>query len=135
MMNDSINTLLTFVCDCGYGDLSIIEDMDSDFLYMCLDEIRDSSGDFSLQNILSVAVDLVKTHLIDTINERIEEAESEDDEELASALEKLNPEEDFDYFINYLDTHIYLSNYNDYENLIPDELECLENQIGLEYNV
>lgn len=134
-MNDSINTLLTFVCDCGYGDLSKIEDMDSDFLYMCLDEIRQTNGDFSLQNILSVAVDLVKTHLIDTINERIEDAENEEDEELASALEKLNPEEDFDYFINYLDTHIYLSNYNDYENLIPDELEYLENQIGLEFNV
>lgn len=135
MMKDSINTLLTFVCDCGYGDLCMIEDMDSDFLYKCLDEIRQTNGNFSLQNILSVAVDLVKTHLIYTIKERIEEAKSEDDEELASALEKLNPEEDFDYFINYLDTHIYLSNYNDYENLIPDELEYLENQIGLEYNV
>lgn len=135
MMNDSINTLLTFVCDCGYGDLRMIEDMDSDFLYMCLDEIRQTNEDFSLQNILSVAVDLIKTHLIDTINEKIEEAENEEDEKLASALEKLNPEEDFDYFINYLDTHIYLSNYNDYENLIPDELEYLENQIGLEFNV
>lgn len=135
MMNDSINTLLTFVCDCGYGDFCMIEDMDSDFLYMCLDDILNSSGDFSLQNILSVAVDLVKTHLIDTINDRIEQAENEDDDELASALEKLNPEEDFDYFINYLDTHIYLSNYNDYENLIPDELEYLENQIGLDFNV
>ncbi len=49
-------------------------------------------------------------------------------------LESLNPEDDMDWFCNYLDTSCWFSNNEDiYQEYLADEIKAIENNMGFNF--
>lgn len=49
-------------------------------------------------------------------------------------LESLNPEDDMDWFCNYLDTSCWFSNNEDiYQKYLADEIKTIENNMGFTF--
>lgn len=64
--------------------------------------------------------------------------ESEKYKELINDLrlienEELNPENDLDYYLNCLDTHVYMKNIEFYERWMENEIEDIENKMGFNF--
>ncbi len=64
--------------------------------------------------------------------------ESEKYKELINDLrlvenEELNPENDLDYYLNYLDIHVYMKNIEFYKRWMENEIEDIENKMGFNF--
>ena len=70
--------------------------------------------------------------LIGYIEDCKEWVELMDDLELIES-EEFNPEEDIDYYLNYLDTYVYMKHLGFYRRWLPNELEEVEKNMGWEF--
>lgn len=147
--------ILMGLLDCGSADLKMLEKCEYDFSDI-RDILEEQGMDMSFQNILYACIDKYKSNLYDKIEYRIGEIEEEikvlenesdwnngnvsnefsnkikDLWEEKELLEKLNPYEDIESFINYLDTHIYITNDNSkvYKEYLMDIIEEEDYNIG-----
>lgn len=119
--------LLTVVMDCGYADLTLLDDVQYD-MYEIFDECMANFGNYNVNNVVRIVFDHGLRDLEDAIHERICEIErlyhptKEESDELA-ALRELRPFEDIESFHNYLDTSIWIArNEETYRCYLEDEL-------------
>lgn len=137
------NDLIRAVLDCGVDDLNMLDEAEAD-LYEIVDRMREDGTAISLNAImgeifregirrLSEAVKAMRTDLEN------EEANGEMTEASYEQLEKLrmyeiNPAEDFDYYLNYQDTHLHGdgSKQEVYEAMFEQELQDLVDYTGFD---
>ena len=121
---------------CGVDDLSLLDDIEYDLDDMIDEMVEDQF--LSLDNLLRLVFEEAKREFADAVNqmrdEVIEEYEAEfeegDSRDEIETIRKLDPIQDFDYYINYLDTHIYLSNYGLYNRYFGTSVELIEQRTG-----
>lgn len=152
--------VLSKILDCGYCDLELLEDIEydlDDIIQDCIDNgdlslhgifrgvfwmgARDLQNAFDKQrndirdNILETLKN-EKTEWIDSGEMTIEELEDcEEHKELVCDLELLdsgilNPENDMNYFLNYMDTHVSIKHIDFYRRWMENDVENIENYMG-----
>ena len=133
--------ILTKILGCGSSDLEILEDINYD-----LDEIIDelqTEGCLSFTELIRAVfykgIDELKDKVQEYLQDLWNELKEGDDAEIQKSIdeiETLNPEEDVEFFINYLDTHIYFNNYEKeeiYHRYFEKEISCIEDKIGFSF--
>ena len=140
-MNDRI--LLSAILNCGTADLSILDGVEYDWGDI-VDEAREEYGEITLDSLFSTVIDFGISDLNLRIDEKIDELkykimDTEDDEKIErfeniiQLLKKVEPQDDFDIYFNYLDTHVCISkNIDIYLNYLGDEIEEFENNTGFD---
>jgi len=140
-MNDRI--LLSAILNCGTADLSILDGVEYDWGDI-VDEAREEYGEITLDSLFSTVIDFGISDLNLRIDEKIDELKykimnTEDDEKIErleniiQLLKKVEPQDDFDIYFNYLDTHVCISkNIDIYLNYLGDEIEEFENNTGFD---
>ena len=149
--------ILTNLLDCGTDDLKLLEDIEYD-LYDILEYLKEC-GNFNINSIFREvfkkgAIDLnyafierkeeIREQIIEemqTVKEEYPDYDLEKDEdyqELVNDLdlldnEKLNPIEDLDYYLNYLDTHVYMEYIEFYRKYMPDIVDTIETNMGWDF--
>lgn len=136
--------ILMRLLNCGSLDLSMLDDIGYD-LDEIIDELQED-GCLSLNNIFesvfNKGIQEVYEALEDIkkiIKDDIEDEDTDEEEHNAfecelKELEKLNPEEDIDYFTNCLDTHISINNNQDiYRDYLIDDLKEIEKNMGFDF--
>lgn len=124
-------TYIDILCDlleCGYADAEMLTKIKYDF-----SEIKNEINGFedtplTLKNILFGAIWIYQSNIQTIIDEKIDNQVDGYEE-----LKKLNPFYDIEYFINYLDTHIYIVNDElraIYRKYLSDEIERENDNIG-----
>ena len=152
--------ILTKILNCESADLSLLEDInyDLDDIIDDLMENNDLSlnsifrevfraGARDLQEEYEMQKDEIKERILEALEEEKEECiksgemtekeleELEEHKELVNDLElleneELNPEEDLDYFINYMDTHVFMKNLEFYRRWMEKEVDSIEYKMG-----
>lgn len=132
--------ILTKLLDCGYADLEILEDIEYD-LDDILQKLVDNnclSFNSLLHGVFSKGqqelTDAIENHLSD-LNGCINEINNDDITSEITDIKTLNPEEDMSWYLNYLDTHVYLEKSDTYKKYFADEIDCIENNMGFEFGV
>lgn len=140
-MNDRI--LLSAILNCGTADLSILDGVEYDWGDI-VDEAREEYGEITLDSLFSTVIDFGISDLNLRIDEKIDELKykimnTEDDgkierlENIIQLLKKVEPQDDFGIYFNYLDTHVCISkNIDIYLNYLGDEIEEFENNTGFD---
>jgi len=135
----------TKLLGCGTSDLTLLEDIKYD-----LDDILDylvKNNMLSLNQLLSEVFAWGKEELqsaycglfkdlLKEYNDCYDDAEVDaklDIKGRISDLESTNLEEDFTWFCNCLDTHVYLANYEIYEMCFEEELMKIEYNMGFKF--
>lgn len=151
--------ILTKILDCASMDLSLLEDINYD-LDDIIDELMandDLSLHGILREVFRTGVgelqeefDIQKEDIREAIEEALEEignnadneeaaetgsAECEKYKELIDDLEllesgELNPKEDLDYFLNYLDTHVSMTHIDFYKRWMGYAVDEIEYKMG-----
>ena len=115
-MSDWREDLLTEICDCGYGDLYLLEDCEYD-LGEIVEECQTTFGNLKINNLVRTMFDFGLRDIEDAIKTRLAEFDdiveekgrlSKAEIEERDALETLEPFEDMQSFHNYIDTHIWV---------------------------
>ena len=134
--------ILTKILDCGSLDLAILEDIQYDLDEIIDDLMFDGCLSFTelIRAVFRKGIDELKKVVnaeIERLREDWEDAEYEDNkcgiELKRQELETLSPDDDIEYFINYLDTHIYFNDADKreiYFSYFADELSDIENNMG-----
>lgn len=130
--------ILTKLLDCGSADLSLLEDIQYD-----LDEILEDlvdNGCLSFRDLLTQVFNRGLDDLKDVYDNFLSDLQREysdcPDEELRMQINELGTvdvENDFTWFLNYLDTHVFLNNYDVYVKYFKDEIDSIENNMGFEF--
>lgn len=127
--------LLTVVMDCGYADLTLLDDVQYD-MYEIFDECLATFGNYNVNNVVRIVFDHGLRDLEEAIRMRICEIErlyhptKEEEDELA-ALRELQPFEDIESFHNFLDTSIWIArNEEAYRRYLEDDLSAFGNETG-----
>ena len=120
-MNDNLRNLLAVLLNCGYADLTTLEDCQYDFGDL-VENCQFNFGKVELNALVRTMFDLGIQEIVDIIKERKQDTE---DEEERAALDKLDPYEDIQSFHNYLD-----KNNNIYKKYLSDALDTFEEKTG-----
>lgn len=152
--------ILTEILDCGTADLSMLNDIKYDLydiIQECMnDDCLSLHGIF--QGVFYIAADTLqckfdeqKDDIREVILEALEEekrefidsgemteeelAECDEHKELIADLEllnnnKLHPESDVDFYLNYLDTHVYMKHIDFYRRWMKDDVDMIEDDMG-----
>ena len=149
--------ILTNLLDCSTDDLKLLEDIEYD-LYDILEYLKEY-GSFNINDIFSEvfkegARDLnyefierkyeIREQILEEMQAAKEEypdydlEKDEDYQELVNDLdlldnEKLNPIEDLNYYLNYLDTHVYMEHIEFYRKHMPDVVDTIETNMGWDF--
>ena len=136
-------SVLCELLDCGYLDLSILDDADEDYVLEAIEDCKANRIPVSLNAITDCMFFNAQTEIHQSIVSRFDELEDDvenkcaDEDELKEleAIKELNPEEDITWYCNCLDTGIYICNdkYNVYKEYFGDLLDELENKMGFEF--
>ena len=119
--------LLIEVMECGYGDLSVLDDVEydmSEILEMC----HDWYGNYNLNNVMRVVFQKGIDDIADALHERLcelagiaHEDLTEEEHEEYSDLLRLDPDEDIESFHNYLDTSVWFRTHGEiYEKYLAE---------------
>ena len=142
-MEKIYETLLCALLDCGTLDLSMLKDTDPYYLCDAIDRLKDEGAEISLNGIFNemfyhaagVLNDALETRIGDL--EAYKDADSIDDDELEElqALRTINPEDDVTWYLNCLDTHIYICSDKEeiYCEYLGGQVEELERLMGFEF--
>lgn len=124
--------LLMAILNCGVLDLNILKDADCDWDEI-IEELKYGGRELNFNNLVMELFDEGLSRLECAIENKKDELNEDDEEEaeILAQLNKLNVYEDFDYFLNYIDTHLSLVENEDiYRKYLSEELEELENFTG-----
>lgn len=154
--------ILATLLECGIDDLNLLEDIDYDLedilnelmendslsLHNILEEIF-LKGAIELQERFNLRKEEIKQEIDNALIEEKEKwfnsgeiqeefEETEEYKELINDLrlienEELNPENDLDYYLNYLDTHVYMKNIDFYRKWTEGEVEDIEIKMGFNF--
>ena len=152
--------MLCEMLNCGYLDLEMLDKCNYDY-----EDIKGYFEDYRIKDInLEIIIDSIISFYISNINEKIENKITEIETELKELerysdenngnidnetidkieylrqeledLQELNVDNDITYYINYLDTHLYIND-NDtreiYNKYLSEEIEEENNKIGFCY--
>lgn len=150
--------ILATLLECGIGDLNLLEDIDydlDDILKGLIENNRLSLHNIFIEVFIKGAIELqeqfnlqkeeIRQKINDALTEKRcgwivkkTEKELEENEELINDLrlienEELNPANDLDYYLNYLDTHVYMENIEFYRRWMKNEVEDIENKMGFNF--
>lgn len=141
------NDLFRAILDCGIDDLSMLDDAEAD-IFEIVDRMKSDGMEISLNNIMVEVFKEGIYRLGQAVKELRTDLEKEQQtgqmpDESADQWEKLNryrlnPEEDFEYYVNCRDTHLYFCTDHKtekqeiYEELFGEELQALEDYTGFE---
>ena len=114
--------LVRAVFDCGIDDLRLLDDAECD-MYAVIGRMREEGIELTMNNIIRQVFEEGRYILTKA---------READFELRGNLERLNPEQDFSFWINLQDTNFRgKSELQElYESMFTEELEQCENLTG-----
>ena len=127
--------LVRAVFDCGIDDLRLLDDAECD-MYAVIGRMREEGIELTMNNIIRQVFEEGRYILTKAREEKIAslpaEPLTEADFELRGNLERLNPEQDFSFWINLQDTNFRgKSELQElYESMFTEELEQCENLTG-----
>lgn len=135
-MNDNLKFLLTELLNCGTSDLSLLEDVGLDWVDV-IQETKNNGDIIELSSLFNSIIRIGLNNLHYQIQERIEKLEgyelSQDEITELESLKKLNVENDFSTFFNYLDTHFYLIKNKDiYLEYLEEEISKLHDDTSFD---
>lgn len=140
---DMWKSILCELLDCGFLDLNILDDADEDFVLEAIEDCKAHGIPISLNAITECMFLNAQTEIHQSIVSRFDELEDnmenkcadEDKLKELEAIKELNPEEDINWYCNYLDTGIYIVNdkYDVYKEYFGDLMDELENKMGFEF--
>lgn len=140
---DMWKSILCELLNCGYLDINILDDADEDFVLEAIENLRFEGLEISLNTITSEMFWKARADIVSAVENRKEELkdyeanESIEDDERKELTEiaALKPDEDIEWFCNYLDTSIYIVNgkYDVYKEYFGDLLDELEGKMGFEF--
>lgn len=148
---EGLKSLLVTLLECGYADLSVLDDVGYD-----LGEIADDLSAVGIKPTLNAITDEIFSRGQREVGEAVEEAirwrkeelaeigsESPDDadelrcgqlEQEIAELKTLSAEEDIYWYCNCLDTGVwFLNNEEVYRKYLPDELSAIEDKMGFSF--
>lgn len=143
------NDLIRAILDCGIDDLNMLDDAEAD-MFEIVDHMKLEGMELSLNNIMAEVFKEGIYRLGQAVRELRADLEKERkagqmSDESADQWEKLNryrlnPEEDFRYYVNCRDTSLWF--YTDhkeekqkiYEELFGEELQALVDYTGFDIN-
>ena len=137
---DLYKSLLCELLGCGYLDLQMFDDADEDFVVEAIDDLRENRCEITLNGIFEAMFWKVQSELREAVETRINDLEcyensdaiDDDEKNELEKLRDLEPDEDITYYLNYLDTHIYISDRTEgiYREYFSDTIDTLENKMG-----
>ena len=136
-MWDYRNIWLSELLDCGYADVSLLEEIKYDITDL-VEDCRLNFGRVELNCILMTAVRFGISDIEKSVESRIAELESEEflsEEEVdeLKSLKSLKPFEDIESFHNYLDSSVYfIDNEEVYEKYCQEALDEFYENTGFE---
>ena len=144
-MSNNRDYLLCTLLDCGTADLELLENINYD-----LDDITGLTDDpMSLTSIIECVFKQAIEDLHQEIQNYIANFHYNDDERCDDCnndcdfcdypnldeIGKLNPYEDIDYFINYLDTSIWFTDKEKiYRKYFAEEISDIEHLMGWDFS-
>ena len=153
--------ILTHLLNCGTSDLLMLEDINYDLDEILDDLVENGCLSFNdlYRAVFNKGVDDLAERLQDQRNDLIEKIETEiqwsiDEyvksgemtlDELKETDEyqqniadlnliknnELNPKEQYDYYLNYLDTHIFLKHLPFYRTWMESDIDDIEDKMGI----
>ena len=143
MAKNNRDGLLCALLDCGYLDLSILDDTDESFILEAVERLQDEGIRLSLNGITDEMFCMAQSEIRDALEERRSDLEhwklmdttSPKEMEELEALNELDPEEDIGWFCNCLDTSIYIAaDYEEvYRKYFGELLDDLEEKMGFAF--
>lgn len=132
------SNLFRVLLNCGESDVDMLLDVTYDWYDIFEEYSLPVNPDFNY--LMGAALEYGLVQLQDAINSRIDELKdvstdeiTEEEKEELSELEKLDTNQDFDIYLNYIDTHLtcmhHQSIYNEY---LLDAIKEVEDGVGLE---
>ena len=138
--------ILTSLLNCGTCDLELLEDIEYD-LGDIINDLKENDclslnclfievfmkGASDLEEAFKNQKEEIKEQILNKM--RIHMFDLMRYDELANDLElldsdKLNPTRDLNYYVNYLDTHVYMKHIDFYRRYMPDVVETIETNMG-----
>lgn len=140
MDSTQMTYLLSDILECGTADLSVLSDVKYEWSDV-IEVAEEFSERITLKSLFNATVRIGLSDLESSIEERIEELQDlrgsedeeleEDLEEELKSLKKLDVNEDFETFFNFIDTHVYLQkNKEIYDEYLSEEIELFEENTG-----
>ena len=128
-MGNFKDDLLTELLDCGYADLTVLEDCEYDFCDV-IEYCKDAGMSLNLNSLAWSMFQIGIADIRRAVEDRLDELEikdelNEEEQEELDALKELDPDEDIESFHNWLDTSVWFSKngevYRKYVNEAIDE--------------
>lgn len=135
------NDLIRAVFGCGMDDLSLLDDAEAD-MFETVEKLKEEGLEISLMGIIEEIFKEGIFRIGETVKEvrkRLEHGEKSDSltEEESEQLEAirthdLNPQADFQYYLNFLDTHLSCDSEKKevYEEFFEKEMQDLMDYTG-----
>lgn len=136
-MCDYRDMWLSELLDCGYCDVSILEDIEYDITDLA-EYCKINFGEVNLGGIVISAFSFGLSDIYKSIERRIQELDAEDvltdeQKEEVEALKVLDPHGDADWYFNFLDTSIWFhKNKELYEKHCQEECDEFYEKTGYE---
>lgn len=152
--------VLSKILNCGYCDLELLEDIFYDLddiiqeciengdlslhgifrgvFWLAANDLYDAFNDQKddIRDDILEALEYEKTEWVDGGEMTIEELEDcEEHKELIADLSlldsgALNPKDDMSYFMNYMDTHVFMKHIDFYRRWMESDVDRIENNMG-----
>lgn len=131
------SNLFRVLLNCGESDVDMLLDVTYDWYDIFEECSLPVNPDFNY--LMGAALEYGLVQLQDAINSRIDELKdvstdeiTEEEKEELSELEKLDAYQDFDVYLNYIDTHLTCMHYQSiYNKYLHDAMEEVEDGVGL----
>lgn len=132
------SNLFRVLLNCGESDVDMLLDVTYDWYDIFEECSLPVNPDFN--DLMGAALEYGLVQLQDAINSRIDELKdvstdeiTEEEKEELSELEKLDTNQDFDIYLNFLDTHLTCMHHQSiYNGYLLDAIKEAEEGVGLE---
>ncbi|MCI8978690.1 MAG: hypothetical protein HFI99_17060 [Lachnospiraceae bacterium] len=137
------NDLIRAILECGIDDLSMLDDSGAD-MYNTVERIKEEGLPISLDMIIGEIFKEGIFQMGEAVRKKREELEQKEKQEAlneaeyeqleAIRLHNLNPKDDFHYYLNCKDTHLYCdeSKQEVYEEMFEQEMQNLMDYTGFD---
>lgn len=137
------NDLLRAVLDCGNDDLDLLDDAGAD-MYEIVEHIKENGIEITLTSLMEEVFRDGIQRLGEVVKEYWQTLESQEKSGKMTEIEyeqlrklrdyDINPEEDFGFYVNFQDTHLYVmeDKRKVYDEIFEQELRDLENYTGFD---
>ena len=132
------SNLFRVLLNCGESDVDMLLNVTYDWYDIFEECSLPVNPDFN--DLMGAALEFGLVQLQDAINSRIDELKdistdeiTEEEQEELNALEKLDTNQNFDIYLNYLDTHLTCMHYQSiYNKYLSDAISEVEDSVGLD---